>query len=111
MRSAGEEVLARLDADVRLVAEETIDPDLEEAGDLVECYWALDLMQAKFLADRLTESGIPAMADTHDLHDAMGSMSSGPRVWVRAGDLARAKAWLEDYDRREGAEREPMGAG
>ena len=86
-------------------------PINEEAGELVECYWALDLMQAKFLADRLTEAGVPAMSDTHDLHDAMGSMSSGPRVWVRAGDLARAKAWLEDYDRRQGAEHEPTGAG
>lgn len=69
-----------------------------DSGDLVEAYWALDLMQAKFLADRLTEAGIPAMSDTHDLHDALGSMSSGPRVWVRAEDLARAKAWLDDYD-------------
>ena len=86
-------------------------PINEEAGELVECYWALDLMHAKFLADRLTESGVPAMSDTHDLHDAMGSMSSGPRVWVRAGDFARAKVWLDDHDRREGAERRPEGDG
>ena len=67
-------------------------------GELVECYWALDLMQAKFLADQLTDQGIPAMSDTHDLHDALGSMSSVPRVWVRAEDLPRARAWLETYE-------------
>lgn len=71
-----------------------------DAGDLVEAYRALDLMQAKFLADRLTEAGMPAVSDTHDMHDALGSMSSGPRVWVRAGDLDRARAWLLDYDRQ-----------
>jgi hypothetical protein len=70
------------------------------AVDLVECYWALDVMQAKFLADLLTDNDIPAVADLHDMHDALGSMSSGPRVWVRAGDLARAKAWLEAYDQQ-----------
>jgi len=42
-------------------------------GDLVEAYWALDLMQAKFLADQLTDQGIPAVADTHDMHDALGA--------------------------------------
>ena len=38
-------------------------PELPEplAGELVECYWALDLMQAKFLADQLTDQGIPAI--------------------------------------------------
>lgn len=67
-------------------------------GDLVDAYWALDIMQAKFLADKLSEQGIPAVSDTHDMHDALGSMRSGPKVWVRAADLPRAKAWLEAYD-------------
>jgi hypothetical protein len=69
------------------------------SGDLVEAYAALDLMEAKFLADQLTEAGIPAVSDTHDLHDALGSMESGPKVWVRADDLPRARAWLETYER------------
>jgi hypothetical protein len=73
-------------------------------GELVEAYWALDLMQAKFVADRLMEQGIPAVPDTHDMHDALGSMRSGPRVWVRAEDLPRAKAWLESYDQQFKAE-------
>ncbi len=70
------------------------------AGDLVECYWALDLMQAKFLADQLSEQGMPAMSDTHDMHDALGSMNATPRVYVRAEDLPRARSWLEAYDRQ-----------
>jgi len=74
------------------------------AGDLVECYWALDVMQAKFLADQLTDNGIPAVSDLHDMHDALGSMSSLPRVWVRAEDLPRAKAWLDSYDQQFKAE-------
>jgi hypothetical protein len=74
-------------------------PDLgaSPAGELVECYWAVNMVQAKFLADQLSENGIPAVAD---LHDALGSMSSGPRVWVRAADLPRAKAWLDAYDQQ-----------
>src|SRR4051812_16957013 len=46
------------------------------AGELVEAYQALDLMQAKFLADKLSELGIPAVSDLHDMHDALGSLSS-----------------------------------
>ncbi len=81
----------------------TIPPDLVGA-DLVECYWALDLMQAKFLADQLTSEGIPALADSHDMHDALGSMSSSPRVRVRAEDLLRARSWLEAYDQQHKAD-------
>ncbi len=75
-------------------------------GELVECYWALDLMQAKFLADQLTDQGIPAMSDTHDLHDALGSMSSVPRVWVRAEDLPEARAWLKSYEEQNRADQD-----
>jgi len=77
-------------------------PSLE--GELVEAYWALDLMQAKFLADELSQNGIPAVADTHDMQDSLGSMSSGPRVWVRAADFGRAKEWLAEYEARYNAE-------
>jgi hypothetical protein len=70
-------------------------------GDLVEAYGALDLMEATFLADQLTAAGIQAVSDTYDLHDALGLMESGPKVWVRADDLPRARAWLETYDRNK----------
>jgi len=88
-----------LDLDMPPGEEALPEPPFESAAELVECYQALDLMQATFLADQLSEQGIPAVADTHDMHDALGSMSSTPRVWVRAEDLPRARAWLEDYDR------------
>ena len=82
----------------------------EVAGELVEAYSALDLLQAKFLADQLSERGIPAVSDLHDLHDALGSMSSNPKVWVRAGDLPRARQWLEDFERQNQAEHGSGGA-
>ncbi len=68
-------------------------------GDLVEAYKALDLMEAQFLAEQLNEAQIPAIPDTHDLHEALGSMTARPRVWVRQADLDRARAWLESYER------------
>ena len=80
------------------------EPVFRADADLVEAYWALDAMQAKFLADQLSEDGIPALADTHDMHDALGSMSSAPRVRVRAEDLEKARAWLDAYDRQHKAD-------
>ncbi len=70
-------------------------------GDLVEAYLALDLMEATFLTDQLNAAGIHAVSDTYDLHDALGSMDSGPRIWVREEDLPRAKAWLETYEQNK----------
>lgn len=93
-----------LDLDTPIGDEPIPVPLSPAAADLVDCYWALDLMQAKFLADRLTDAGIPAVSDTHDMHDALGSMRSGPRVWVRAQDLAAARAWLADYEEKYRAE-------
>jgi hypothetical protein len=104
--AAGPDEESPLDLDMPEGEQPIPQPLNAEAGDLVEAYQAMDLMQAKFLADRLSEAGMPAVADLHDMHEALGSMSSGPRVWVRAGDLARARAWLVDYDRQMQAERD-----
>lgn len=93
-----------LDLDLPEGNETTLRVPTATAGELVEAYWAQDLMQAKFLADQLNEQGILAVSDTHDMHDALGSMNAGPRVWVRAEDLARAKAWLDAYDEQFKAE-------
>jgi hypothetical protein len=83
-------------------------PTEEIAGasisELVECYQALTLMEAKFLADQLASEGIPAMADTQDLQDSLGSWQGNPRVYCRAADLPRARAWVEEYDRRRKAD-------
>ena len=91
---------------------------IEDAGpgpaDLVECYLARDVMQARDLADRLTARGIPAAADTQDLRLEGGAAMTnplamagnpyfGPRVWVRKDDQARARAWLEEYERGQKA--------
>lgn len=76
------------------------EPVSDEAGELVEAYAAADLMQAKFLADQLSEAGIPAVSDLHDLRESLGSMSSGPRVFVRASDLDAARDWLAEFERQ-----------
>jgi len=80
------------------------------AADLVECYLARDVVQARDLAEQLTNRVIPAVADTQDLRLrgagaavtnplALGNPYYGPRVWVRRDDRAQARAWLEEYDR------------
>lgn len=95
-------VTPNLDVDAAPVLAGELPDPIE--GELVECYSALDLMEAKFLADRLSEAGIPAVSDTHDMHDALGSMNATPRVWTREEDLPRARAWLESYERQKVAE-------
>jgi hypothetical protein len=71
--------------------------------ELVECYWARNVLEAKFLADQLIEQGIPAAADELNLRYFLAGLPLGPyfgpRVWVRASDHDRAHAWLEEYDR------------
>lgn len=93
-------VVPRLDVTEEVAIVET---DLPEPiqGDLVEAYLAMDLMEAKFLSEQLNEAGIQAVSDTHDLHDSLGIMDSLPKVWVRADDLGRARAWLETYERNK----------
>lgn len=69
-------------------------------GEVVEAYQALSLMEAKFLADQLNAAGIPALSDTQDMQDALGTWEGNPRVWVRASDYPRARVWLEGYEMR-----------
>jgi hypothetical protein len=91
---------------------ETDDPLDEFAGtplpDLVECYMASNPTEAKFVADRLTEEGIPALADRQDINMVMGGFKPqmwgyGPKVRIRPKDLPRAKAWLEAYEQHRKA--------
>lgn len=70
------------------------------AGGLVPCYQALSLMEAKFLANQLIEQDIPAISDTQDMQDALGSWDGNPRVYCRSVDLERARAWLAEYEQR-----------
>ncbi len=95
-------VVPDLDAD----AEPASTGELPEPtrGEMVEAYRAFDLVEAQFLTDQLGEDGIHAVADTHDLvHQAISSVNSGPRVWVKEDDLPRARVWLESYERNKGA--------
>jgi hypothetical protein len=73
--------------------------------ELVECFMAANPIEAKFVADRLTEQGIPALADRQDINMVMGGLRPemwgyGPKVRIRPKDLPRARAWLEAYERR-----------
>lgn len=92
----------------------TPDPSIKSAwasvhgtadDELVVCYKALSLMEAKFLADALVEQGIPAVSDTMDMQDALGAWDGNPRVYCRASDLVRARAWLEEFDAKRARER------
>ena len=79
--------------------------------DLVNCYMASNTIEAKFIADRLMEQGIPAIAGKIDVNLVMGGFQPrmwghGPNVWVRTEDLDKARAWLGDYDRRQKERRE-----
>ena len=68
------------------------------SDELVECYTALDLMQAEFLREQLTKAGIPAVCDNQDLHDMFGLMNATPKVRVLHKDLDRARQWLATYE-------------
>ena len=78
--------------------------------DLVECYKAENVIEAKFIADRLNEAGIPAVADTHDMNLALGGLQPrawgyGPGVRVVPKDLPRALVWVEGYQARRKGKR------
>jgi hypothetical protein len=73
--------------------------------ELVVCYNALSLLEAKFLADELVQQGIPAVSDTFDLQDALGAWDGNPRVYCRKPDLEKARSWLLDYERQRKEEK------
>jgi hypothetical protein len=85
------------------------DPLAEFGGDpypeLVECYMASNPIEAKFIADRLMEEGIPAIADKIDINMTMGGFQPqmwgyGPKVRIRREDLGRAQNWIKAYEQR-----------
>jgi len=86
-------------------------PELTSDEEVVECYWARNAQEAKFLADQLIEQGIPAAADEMNLRYYLTGLPLGPyfgpRIWVRASDHDRAHAWLEEYDREHKAHFDP----
>jgi hypothetical protein len=98
------------------VADETLpegievdDPLADFAGtpmtDPVECYTAGDTIEAKFIADKLMEQGIPAVADRRNRNFPNCGWRPemwgyGPKVRVRQDDLPKARAWLKAYEQR-----------
>lgn len=76
----------------------------DPSDELVVCYQAASLPEAKFLADQLVENDIPAVSDTIDMQDALGALSGNPHVYCRASQYDKARAWLEEYDRRQAEE-------
>ena len=96
----------------RAIDEELSDPAaLASDEELVECYWARNVQEAKFLADQLIEQGIPAAADELNLRYFLAGLPLGPyfgpRIWVKASDHDRAHAWLEQYDLHHKAHFDP----
>lgn len=85
------------------VADELDDFGGTPLPDLVVCYVARNTLEAKFVADRLVEEGIPAVSDSHDIHLAVAGLqasnwSYGPKVRVQPKDLARARAWIRAHE-------------
>lgn len=80
----------------------------DHENDLVACYQALSIQESMFLAEQLSENGIPAMSDTIDMQDALGTLEGNPRVYCRTGDYPRARAWLAQYERRKHEEHPPQ---
>jgi hypothetical protein len=71
------------------------------AAELVPCYQAFSLMEAKFLADQLNDQGITAVCDSQDMQDNLGGWSGNPRVYCHEGDLERAKTFLAEYEKKK----------
>lgn len=102
--------------DAAPIEDRTLDPIAEPAapgappveGEIVSCYQAYSVIEAKFLADQLTENGIPATADVRDMQDEFGGINGNPNVYCREADYAHARAWLEAYEERRKAEGGPL---
>jgi hypothetical protein len=77
------------------------------AAALAVCYQANDLMEAKFIADQLLSEGVFSICDQQELQAGLGPWDGNPRVYCREGDLARARAWLEEYEKQKGSKFTP----
>ena len=73
----------------------------EPQDELVPCYQAGSLPEAKFLADLLVEAGLPAVCDTSEFQDSLGTWDGNPRVYCRAPDFERARTLLTDYETKQ----------
>lgn len=85
------------------LSESALEQDLPEPPPaIVECYRARDEAEAKFLVDQLASLGIPAFIEGSNMGGTEFPVSLfAPRVMIRSVDLARARAFVEDFDRRK----------
>lgn len=74
---------------------------VDDTSALVPCYQALSLVEAKFLADQLGERGITAVTDGQDMQDTLGGWTGNPRVYCHEVDLAKAREFLEEYEKKK----------
>lgn len=89
--------------------DETLSPEVMVSGpyvvndnsELVPCYQAFSLIEAKFLADQLGERGITAVTDSQDMQDTLGGWSGNPRVYCHESDLPKARTFLEEYEQNK----------
>ncbi len=78
----------------------------EPFPELVACFEASGLIEARFVADQLRLIGIPAVSDTHNINtETLGGFipqawGYGPRVRVRSQDGTRAMTWVEGYKQK-----------
>jgi hypothetical protein len=76
-------------------------------SELVPCYQAFSLIEAQFLTNELIDNGIDSVCDEQDMQDVLGGWSGNPRVYCREGDLAKARAFLENYEKTK-AKHDPL---
>jgi hypothetical protein len=68
--------------------------------ELAELYMADNLIEAGFVAERLREEGIAAIADGQPSGGSRAAnWGGGFKVRIRLEDLPRAQAWLARYER------------
>lgn len=83
-------------------------PDLDDEfgetlPELVACFEAGGVTEARFVADQLRLIGIPATSDKININTSVlggyipQAWGYGPKVRVRAQDLTRAMTWIESY--------------
>ena len=86
---------------------EKIEADFGELlPNLVDCYQAEGVTEARFVADQIRLTGIPAVSGRYDLFtDYLGGPKTntwnyGPRVRVRPQDFSHARSWAEAYQKK-----------
>ena len=105
-----------LDLESATLDDNPLDEIPEPLDNLVECYAASDIQEARFVADQLVLRGIPAVADHINPNDFLGGWRPvmwgyGPRVRIRARDADAARVWVEEYVKKQKEKRQSQSSG